>query len=181
MIKNRIDTNKAVLLLVTALMLSACIMAPTREALLNEKMIYSRSSGKHYLTIAECLKGAADFPLPERHRHTSRDINTYFIYHESVRVNGYPHFHDESAKIYYITEIHDSGSFRDAGKPITHGNGDWIMTIKDTGTDQATRSEIEIRSHKNLLHDYPANPSVSDSDATLSQRLNHAEKVDRCF
>ena len=174
-------TIKMIALLIVSLALSACIVAPTREALLNEKVIYSRSSDKPYLTIAECLKSEAAFPLPEWHRHTWRDINTYFIYHETVKVNGYPHFHDEAAKTYYITEIHDSGTAQETGKTLTHGNGNWIMTIKDASAGQQTLSAIEIRSSKNLLSDYPSDSTAADANATLPQRLYHAERIDQCF
>ncbi|MBX9894138.1 MAG: hypothetical protein K2Y09_03030 [Nitrosomonas sp.] len=162
-------------------LLTACVATPTREALLAQNVIYSHISGEHYLTIAECLKSKDSFPLPEWHRQTVRDLNTYFIYHESMQVNGYPHFHDEAAKTYYITEIHSTGSSRDTGQPITHGNGNWILIIKDTSTGQAIRSSIEIRSNANLLHDYPPDSYAPTPDASLPQRLHKAETIDRCF
>lgn len=172
--------NQAIFLIIV-LMLSACMTAPTRNELLNQKVIYSRSSGKHYAAITECLKSDDGFPLPKRQRHTWRDINTYFIYHESVQVDGYPQLHDEVAKIYYITEIHDPKYLGSSNKPITHGNGNWIMTIKDTGNAQNTQSEIEIHSSQNLLSDYPPTSYTPDSNPSLSQRLYKVEKIDQCF
>lgn len=177
----RYSLKKSILLLLCVLLLSACMTTPTREELLSQKVIYSRSSDKNYLEIVECLKSEEGFPLPKWHRHTWRDINTYFIYHESFQVDGYPQVHDEAAKTYYITEIHDPKSSGNINKPITHGNGNWIMTIKDVGNEQNTRSEIEIRSSKNLLSDYPPASYTPDPNASLSQRLYKMEKIDHCF
>lgn len=174
-------TITAAIALIMTIVLSACATSPTREALLAQKVIYSRMSDKHYLTVAECLKNKDSFPLPVWHRQSVRDINTYFIYHESMRVDGYPHFHDEAKKIYYITEIHDTGSSGNSGKPITHGNGNWILTIKDISTDQHIRSDIEIRSNANLLNDFPPDSYTPDATAPLSQRLYKAETIDQCF
>ena len=162
-------------------MLSACMTTPTREQLLSQKVIYSHNSDKHYLEITECLKSDDGFHLPKWHRHTWRDINTYFIYHESLQVDGYPQMHDEAAKTYYITEIHDPKSSGSINQPITHGNENWIMTIKDIGNQQNTRSEIEIRSNQNLLSDYPPASYTPDPNASLSQRLYKVEKIDQCF
>lgn len=173
--------KKSVLLLLCMLMLSACMTTPTREQLLSQKVIYSHNSDKHYLEIAECLKSDEGFHLPKWHRHTWRDINTYFIYHESLQVDGYPQMHDEAAKTYYITEIHDPKSSGSINQPITHGNGNWIMTIKDAGNQQNTQSEIEIRSNQNLLGDYPPASDTPDPKASLSQRLYKVEKIDQCF
>ncbi len=177
----RYSLKKSILFLLCMLMLSACMTTPTREELLSQKVIYNRSSDKNYLEIAECLKSEEGFPLPKWHRHTWRDINTYFIYHESFQVDGYPQMHDEAAKTYYITEIHDPKSSGSIDKPITHGNGNWIMTIKDTGNAQNTRSEIEIRSNQNLLSDYPPPSYTTDPNASLSQRLYKVETIDQCF
>ncbi len=163
----RHSLKKSILLLLCILMLSACMTTPTREELLSQKVIYSRSSDKNYLEIAECLKSEEGFPLPKWHRHTWRDINTYFIYHESLQVDGYPQMHDEAAKTYYITEIHDPKSSGSINKPITHGNGNWIMTIKDAGNAQNTQSVIEIRSSKDLLSDYPLASYTPDPSASL--------------
>jgi hypothetical protein len=173
--------KKATILFFFFILLPACMTPPTRNELLNQKVIYSRSSDKHYAAIAECLKSDAGFPLPKQQRHTWRDINTYFIYHESVQVDGYPQLHDEVAKIYYITEIHDPKYSGSINKPITHGNGSWIMTIKDTGNAQNTQSEIEIRSNQNLLSDYPPASYTPDPNASLSQRLYKVETIDHCF
>lgn len=162
-------------------MLPACMTTPTREELLDQKIIYSRGSDKNYLVIAECLKSDAGFYLPKWHRHTWRDINTFFIYHASLQVDGYPQMHDEAAKAYYITEIHDPKSSGNINQPITHGNGNWIMTIKDTGNEKDTKSEIEIRSSKNLLSDYPPASYIPDPKASLSQRLYKVEQIDHCF
>lgn len=177
----RYSLKKSIPLLLCTFMLSACMTTPSREELLSQKVIYSRSSDKNYLVIAECLKSEEGFPLPKWHRHTWRDINTYFIYHESLQVDGYPQMHDEAAKTYYITEIHDPKSSGSIDKPITHGNGNWIMTIKDTGNAQNTRSEIEIRSSKELLSDYPPASYTPDPNASLSQRLYKVETIDHCF
>ena len=177
----RYSLKKSILFLLCLLMLPACMTTPTREQLLSQKVIYSRSSDKHYLEIAECLKSDEGFYLPKWHRHTWRDINTYFIYHESLQVDGYPQMHDEAAKTYYITEIHDPKSSGSINQPITHGNGNWIMTIKDVGNQQNTRSEIEIRSNQNLLSDYPPASYTPDSNASLSQRLYKVETIDQCF
>jgi len=173
--------KNSVLFLTIVLMLPACMTPPARNELLNQKVIYSRSSDKDYLEIAECLKNDDAFPLPKWHRHTWRDINTYFIYHESLQVDGYPQLHDEAAKIYYITEIHDPKYPGNINKPITHGNGNWIMTIRDISTSQNTRSRIEIRSSKNLLSDYPPASYIPDPNASLSQRLYKVEAIDHCF
>ncbi|MBX9916664.1 MAG: hypothetical protein K2Y07_05415 [Nitrosomonas sp.] len=170
-----------VVLLIIFLMLTACVIPPTRNELLSQKVIFSRNSGKNYLEIAECLKSDDGFPLPKQQRHTWRDINTYFIYHESVQVDGYPQLHDEVAKIYYITEIHDPKYSGSSNQPITHGNGNWIMTIKNTGNEQKNQSEIEIHSNQNLLSDYPPVSYTPDSNASLSQRLYKVEKIDHCF
>ncbi|MBX3617766.1 hypothetical protein [Nitrosomonas sp.] len=167
--------------LITTAVLTACAVSPARETLLAQKVIYSRMSGKHYLAIAECLKSKGSFPLPEWHRQSVRDINTYFIYHESVRVDGYPRFHDEAKKIYYITEIHDTDSPWNSDKPMTHGNGNWILTIKDISTDHYIRSDITIRSNANLLDDFPPDADTPNPNASLSQRLYQAETIDRCF
>ena len=177
----RYSLTKSIPLLLCVLLLSACMTTPTREELLAQKVIYSRSSDKNYLDIAECLKSEEGFPLPKRHRHTRRDINTYFIYQESFQVDGYPQMHDEAAKTYYITEIHDPKSSGSIDKPITHGNGNWIMTIKDTGIAQNTQSEIEIRSSKDLLSDYPPASYTPEPNASLSQRLYKVETMDHCF
>lgn len=173
--------KKSVLLLLCMLMLSACMTTPTREQLLSQKVIYSRSSDKHYLEIAECLKSDDGFYLPKWHRHTWRDINTYFIYHESLQVDGYPQMHDEAAKTYYITEIHDPKSSGGINQPISHGNGNWIMTIKDIDNKETTKSGIEIRSNQNLLSEYPPASYTPDSKASLSQRLYKVETIDDCF
>ena len=173
--------KKAAILFLFVILLPACTTSPSRDTLLNQKVIYSRSSDKHYAAIAECLKSDAGFPLPKRQRHSWRDINTYFIYHETVQVDGYPQLHDEAAKIYYITEIHDLKYSGNINKPVTHGNGSWIMTIKDTGDAQNTQSEIEIRSNQNLLSDYPPASYTPDPNASLSQRLYKVEKIDHCF
>lgn len=174
-------TITAVFTLTLAILLTACTTPLTREALLAQKVIYSRSSDKHYLAIAECLQTKDSFPLPEWHRQSVRDLNTYFIYHESMQVDGYPHFHDETAKTYYITEIHGTDLSQQTGTPITHGNSNWIMTIKDMSAAQKTRSDIEIRSNANPLHDYPPDSYTPDPNASLSQRLFKAETIDRCF
>lgn len=179
----RYSLKNSIRFLLCGLMLSACMTTPTREELLSQKVIYSRSSDKNYLEIAECLKSDAGFPLPEWQRHIWRDINTYFIYHESLQVDGYPQMHDETARTYYITEIHDpksSGSIN-SHKPITHGNGNWIMAIKDVDNKQNTQSEIEIRSNQNLLSDYPPASYTPDPKASLSQRLYKVEIIDHCF
>ncbi len=173
--------KKSIPLLLCVLMLSACMTTPTREELLSQKVIFSRSSDKNYLEIAECLKSDEGFPLPKWHRHVWRDINTYFIYHESFQVDGYPQMHDEAAKTYYITEIHDPKSLGSINKPITHGNGNWIMTIKATGNAQNTQSEIEIRSSKDLLSDYPPASYTPDPEAPFSQRLYKVEAIYHCF
>lgn len=89
--------------------------------------------------------------------------------------------HDEAAKIYYITEIHDQKFSGDINEPVTHGNGDWIMTIRDISTGQNTHSEIEIRSSKNLLSDYPSASHTPDPNASLFQRLYKVETIDQCF
>ena len=170
-----------VVFLIIFLMLTACVMPPTRNELLGQKVIFSRNSGKNYLEIAECLKSDDGFPLPKQQRHTWRDINTYFIYHESVQVDGYPQLHDEAAKIYYITEIHDPKYSGSINQPITHGNSNWIMTIKDTGNAHNTQSEIEIRSSQNLLSDYPPVSYTPDPNPSLSQRLYKVETIDHCF
>jgi hypothetical protein len=177
----RYSPKKSIPLLLFALLLSACMTTPTREELLGQKVIYSRSSDKNYLVIAECLKSEEGFPLPKWHRHTWRDINTYFIYHESFQVDGYPQMHDEAAKTYYITEIHDPKSSGSLNKPITHGNGNWIMTIKDTSNEQNTQSVIEIRSSKDLLSNYPPASYAADPNVSLSQRLYKVETIDHCF
>lgn len=176
----RYSLKKSIPLLLCVL-ITACMTTPTREELLGQKVIYSRGSDKNYLEIAECLKSEEGFPLPKWHRHIWRDINTYFIYHESFQVDGYPQMHDEAAKTYYITEIHDPKSSGSIDKPISHGNGNWIMTIKDTGNEQNTQSVIEIRSSKNLLNDYPPASYTSDLNASLSQRLYKVEAIDHCF
>ncbi len=168
-------------MLIGVSILSACMTPPTRETLLGQNVIYSRSSDKHYLEIAECLKTDEGFHLPKSHRHPWRDINTFFIYHESVEVHGYPQMHDEAAKTYYITEIHDPKYLGSTSQPITHGNGHWIMTIKDTGNPKYVQSTIEIRSSKNLLSDYPPDAYTPDPKAPLSQRLYKVEKIDQCF
>lgn len=173
--------KKATILFFFVILLPACMTPPSRDTLLNQKVIYSRNSDKHYAAIAECLKSDDGFPLPKRQRHSWRDINTFFIYHESVQVDGYPQLHDEVAKIYYITEIHDPKYLGSSNKPITHGNGNWIMTIKDTSNAQNTQSEIEIRSSKNLLSDYPPVSYTPDPNASLSQRLYKVEEIDHCF
>ena len=173
--------KKSIIFLLCAFMLSACITTPIREELLSQKVIYSRSSDKNYLEIAECLKSNAGFHLPKWHRHTWRNINTFFIYHESLEVHGYPPMHDEVAKTYYITEIHDPKFSGSINEPITHGNGNWIMTIKDVGNKQGIHSEIEIRSNKNLLSDYPPASYTPDPNASLSQRLYKVEEIDHCF
>lgn len=177
----RYSLKRSILFLLCMLMLSACMTTPTREQLLSQKVIYSRNSDKHYLEIAECLKSDEGFHLPRCHRHTWRDINTYFIYHESLQVDGYPQMHDEAAKTYYITEIHDPKSSGSINQPITHGNGNWIMTIKDVGNQQKPRSAIEIRSNQNLLSEYPLASYTPDPKASLSQRLYKVEKIDDCF
>ena len=89
--------------------------------------------------------------------------------------------HDEVAKTYYITEIHDPKFSGSINEPITHGNGNWIMTIKDVGNKQGIHSEIEIRSNKNLLSDYPPASYTPDPNASLSQRLYKVEEIDHCF
>jgi hypothetical protein len=162
-------------------MLPACMTTPTREELLSQKVIYSHNSDKNYLEIAECLKSDAGFYPPKWHYHTWRDINTFFIYHTSLQVDGYPHMHDEAARTYYITEIHDPKSSVNIDQPITHGNGNWIMAIKDTGNEKDTKSRIEIRSRKNLLSDYPPASYTPDPKASLSQRLYKVEQIDHCF
>lgn len=177
----RFSLEKSILFLLCMLMLPACMTTPTREELLNQKVIYSRSTDKHYLDIAECLKSDEGFPLPKWHRHTWRDINTYFIYHESLQVDGYPQMHDEAAKTYYITEVHDPKSSGSIDKPITHGNSNWIMTIKDVGNAQNTQTVIEIRSSKDLLSNYPPASYTPEPNASLSQRLYKVEKIDQCF
>ena len=177
----RHSLNKSIPLLLCVLMLIACMTTPSREELLSQKVIYSRSSDKNYLEIVECLKSEEGFPLPKWHRHTWRDINTYFIYHESFQVDGYPQMHDEAAKTFYITEIHNPKSLGSFDKPISHGNGNWIMTIKDTGNAQKTQSKIEISSNQNLLSDYPPASYTPDPNASLSQRLYKVERIDHCF
>ena len=177
----RYSLKKSTLFLLCVLLLPACMTTRTREELLSQQVIYSRSSDKNYLEIAECLKSDAGFPLPEWQRHIWRDINTYFIYHESLQVDGYPQMHDEAAKTFYITEIHNPKSFGSLDKPITHGNGNWIMTIKDTGNSQGAQSLIEIRSDQNLLSDYPPKPYSPDLRDTLAHRLYKVEEIDRCF
>lgn len=177
----RYSLETSIMSLLCMLMLSACTTTPTREELLNQKIIYSRNSGKYYLEIAECLKSDEGFHLPKWHRHTWRDINTFFIYHESMQVDGYPQMHDEAAKTYYITEIHDPKSSRSINQPITYGNGNWIMTIKDNGSKESTKSQIEIRSNKDLLSDYPPTSYIPDPKASLSLRLYKVETIDQCF
>lgn len=177
----RYSLETSIISLLCVLMLPACMTTPTREELLNKNVIYSRNSDKNYLEIVECLKSDEGFPLPKWHRHTWRDINTYFIYHESLQVDGYPQMHDEAAKTYYITEIHDPKASGSVNQPIILGNGNWIMTIKDTSTDQNTQSGIEIRSSKNLLDDYPPTSYLPDPNAPLSQRLYKVETMDQCF
>lgn len=154
---------------------------PSHEELLKQKVIYSSSSDKNYLTIAECLKSEDGFPLPKRQSHTWRDINTFFIYHESVQVDGYPQLHDEVTKTYYVTEIHDPKFLGDDNKSITFGNGNWIMTIKDASNNHIAQSLIEIRSNQNLLNDYPPKSYSPDSRDTLSHRLYQVEKISGCF
>jgi len=173
-------SKKSVVLIACVFIFSACSTAPTREQLLQEKVIYSRSSDKDYLEIANCLKSKAGFNLPEWNSRNWRDINTFFIYHESTEINGYPQFHDESTKTYYITEIHDPKYLRDTNKPITHGNGNWIMAIKDVSSSKNHRSEIEVRSNKEILND-ASSPYSADNNALLSQYLYKAEEIDHCF
>ncbi len=177
----RYSLKKSILFLHCVLMLPACMTTPTREELLSQKVIYSRSSDKHYLEIAECLKSDEGFHLPRWHRHSWRDINTYFVYHESLQVEGYPQMHDEAGKTYYITEIHDPKSSGSINQPITHGNGNWIMTIKDIGNPKHAKSAIEIRSNQNLLSDYPPISYTPDPKSSLSQRLYKVETIDHCF
>ncbi len=167
--------------LIIAITLPACMTSPTRETLLNQEIIYSRSSDKNYLEIAKCLNTEDGFHTPKWHRHTWRDINTFFIYHEAVEVHGYPQMHDEAAKTYYITEIHDPKFIGNTNQPITEGNGLWIMTIKDNGNEEYVKSKIEIRSSKNLLSDYPPVSYTPDPRAPLSQRLYKVETIDKCF
>lgn len=154
---------------------------PSREELLKQKVIYSSSSNENYLAIAECLKSEDGFPLPKRQSHAWRDINTYFIYHESVQVDGYPQLHDEVTKTYYVTEIHNPKFLSDDSKSITFGNGNWIMTIKDISNNHIAQSLIEIRSNQNLLNDYPPKSYSPDLRDTLSHRLYKVEKINRCF
>ncbi|MCC8997823.1 MAG: hypothetical protein LM517_12495 [Nitrosomonas sp.] len=166
--------------LIAVLILSACMTAPSRQELLKQKVIYSHSSDKNYLVIAECLKSEDGFPLPKRQSQNWRDINTFFIYHETAQIDGYPQLHDEATKTYYVTEIHDPKSLKNAGS-ITFGNGNWIMTIKDTGNSQGAQSLIEIRSDQNLLSDYPPKSYSPDLRDTLAHRLYKVEEIDRCF
>lgn len=177
----RVSLHESAKFFLPILLLTACTAPLTRSELLNRDIIYSRSSDKHYLAIVACLKSNESFPLPKWQRHTWRDIDTFFIYHESLQVDGYPHWHDEAAKIYYITEIHDTRLSWDIDKPITHGNQNWILTIKNIGTEQHPESEIEIRSDKNLLDNYPSASYTPNPKATLSQQLYKVEKIDRCF
>lgn len=177
----RSSLNRLTISLLCGLMLPACMTAPAREELLSQKVIYNHSSSKNYLEIAECLKSDDGFHLPKWHRHTWRDITTYFIYHESLQVHGYPQIHDETAKKYFITEIHDPKYSGKINETITHGNGNWIMTIKDVGNQKSTQTEIEIRSNQDLLSDYPPASYIPDPNASLSQRLYKVEKIDHCF
>ncbi|TXI19584.1 MAG: hypothetical protein E6Q62_03765 [Nitrosomonas sp.] len=170
-----------ILSILAVVILSACSIAPTRQELLEQKIIYSRNSDKNYLEIAACLRSDAGFYLPKDNRNTWRDINTFFIYHESVAVHGYPQMHDEAGKTYYITEIHDPKYFGSTKQPMTHGNGDWIMIIRDASSGEHAQSTIEIRSNKNLLSDYPPDTYTPGPDAPLSQRLYKVEKIDQCF
>ena len=104
-----------------------------------------------------------------------------FLYRNGkARIDGYPQLHDEATKTYYVTEIHDPKSLKNAGS-ITFGNGNWIMTIKDTGNSQGAQSLIEIRSDQNLLSDYPPKPYSPDLRDTLAHRLYKVEEIDRCF
>lgn len=177
----RFCAKKRLLLPLCALLLPACMTAPAREELLCQKEIYNRSSDKNYLEIVKCLESDDGFHLPKWRRHTWRDITTYFIYHESLQVHGYPQMHDEAAKTYYITEIHDPKYSGKINETITHGNGNWIMIIKDASNPQRTQSEIEIRSNQNLLSDYPPTAYAPDPNASLSQRLYKVEEIDHCF
>ena len=179
--KTSMDFFLKILSILAVVILSACSIAPTRQELLEQKIIYSRNSDKNYLEIAACIRSDAGFHLPKDNRNTWRDINTFFIYHESVTVHGYPQMHNEAEKTYYITEIHDSKFFGSTKQPITHGNGDWIMIIKDTSSGQNIQSTIEIRSNKNLLSDYPPDTYTPDPNASLSQRLYKVEQIDHCF
>jgi hypothetical protein len=162
--------KKTILSLIAVLIVSACA-TPPREELLKQKVIYSRSSDKNYLAIA----------LPKKHRHAWRDINTFFIYHEAVQVDGYPQLHDEAAKTYYVTEIHNPKFLSGNNKFTTFGNGNWIMTIKDTSDNHITQSLIEIRSNQNLLNDYPPKSYSPDLRDTLSHRLYKVEEMSGCF
>ena len=173
--------KKRLMVLLCALLLPACMTAPAREELLNQKVIFSRSSDKNYLEIVKCLESDVGFHLPKWHRHTWRDITTYFIYHESLQVHGYPQMHNEAAKTYYITEIHDPKYSGKINETITHGNGNWIMIIQDASNQQHTQSEVEIRSNQHLLSDYPPVAYAPDSNASLSQRLYQVEEIDHCF
>jgi len=166
--------------LIAVLILSACMTAPSRQELLKQKVIYSHSSDKNYLVIAECLKSEDGFPLPKRQSQNWRDINTFFIYHETAPVDGYPQLHDEATKTYYVTEIHVPKSLKNT-ESITFGNGNWIMTIKDTGNSQGAQSLIEIHSDQNLLSDYPPKSYLPDLRDTLTHRLYKVQEIDRCF
>ena len=173
--------KKTILSLIAVLVVSSCMATPQREELLKQKVIYSRNSDKNYLVIAECLKSEDGFPLPKKQRHAWRDINTFFIYHEAVQVDGYPQLQDEAEKTYYVTEIHNPKFLSNDNKSITFGNGNWIMTIKDTSDNHITQSLIEIRSNQNLLNDYPPKSYSPDLRDTLSHRLYKVEEMSGCF
>lgn len=175
--------NKTIFFLIGLSTLSACITPPSRKELLDQKIVYNRNSDKNYLVIAECLKNNAGFNLPTWNRHTWRDINTFFIYHESILVRGYPQMHDEDTKTYYITEINDPKFSGRINEPILHGNENWIMAIKDVSNTQKTQSVIEIRTNEKLLSDDTSTITHpdSDSDSELSKLLYKAEHVEDCF